>query len=110
MMQFSEPSLLHRNLAQEIYMSRVISFSPSTSIQEDNSIERHSILGESTSLFSPLADILPQNVHLLTLEPLENNQFLLRLENFYESGEAFGQVVISKGVSGRCFKYIFLDK
>lgn len=31
--------------------------------------------------------ILPKNIHLLTVEPVSEYQFLLRLEHFYERGD-----------------------
>lgn len=70
-------------------MDRIISFAP---YEESNAINPK-ILGEKTTIFSALSAVLPPNVHVLTLEPLSGNQFLLRLEHFYEKGETGGDIV-----------------
>jgi hypothetical protein len=88
--KLSDPSIIHRPLGQEFAMNRILSFAPYTTKE---------LMLETPFLFSPLTSVLPPNVHLLTLEPLPNNEFLLRLEHFYERDEALGNdVVIQKNV------------
>ncbi len=77
-----DPSPLHRPLAQEIFMNRVLAFTSDNNTTIDPTI------------FQNISSVLPSNVHLLTLQPLENKRFILRLEHFYESDEIHGCTVV----------------
>ncbi|KAB7498674.1 hypothetical protein Anas_06481 [Armadillidium nasatum] len=69
-----------RTLAEELLLQPIITFSdPSTFITRSNETEKKS------GLSAPL----PDNIHLLTLEPWSSSgTWLLRLENFYEVNES----------------------
>jgi len=86
------PLTNHRKIAQELFMGRIFMFSdPNLDlIQSGNSIDAEC----HDFWFSNLTKVLPQNVHLLTLEPLSANQFLLRIEHFYEAGEETESIAI----------------
>ncbi|KAF7495939.1 Lysosomal alpha-mannosidase [Sarcoptes scabiei] len=65
----------HRLLAQQMFMEPILSFSKTS--------DHYTTLGKDTKKISPL----PENVHLLTLEKWNNEQYLLRLENFFQKQE-----------------------
>ncbi|XP_070544770.1 lysosomal alpha-mannosidase-like isoform X1 [Ptychodera flava] len=68
---------LHRDLGEKVYMAPWVSFTPMVSDWSK----------KFNTKYSALKHELPANVHLLTLEHLENNMHLLRLEHQYEKGE-----------------------
>ena len=72
----SESAKSHREIAQQLFMEPLISFSTGISETEYRS--------KFQTQFSGLVKALPKNVHLLTLEQWSQNRLLLRLEHFYQ--------------------------
>ncbi|XP_013794380.1 lysosomal alpha-mannosidase-like isoform X2 [Limulus polyphemus] len=70
-----------KDLAQRALMKPVITFFQANFT--DNDVEEPETLAFERK-FSGLQDELPSNIHLLTLERLEKNKILLRLEHFHE--------------------------
>lgn len=70
---------LHRNLAQQLFLQPLITFSNFTTKQDYYSTYN--------TIYSSLTTSLPPNIHLLTLEEWKNNTILLRLEHFYQQNE-----------------------
>ena len=77
-----EAADLHRRAAQRIFLEPLITFSPVKTGSEQDYYKNH-----VTSL-SALNKELPPNVHLLTLEQWKDNQYLLRLEHFFQQKES----------------------
>lgn len=79
------PVSRHRKLAQEIFMDKVMAFA---SIPErPGHLDNADLLSTRNTVMSKLSNILPKNIHVLTLEPVSRSQILLRLEHFYERAE-----------------------
>lgn len=71
------PFSLHRQIGQDIFLSKIYAISSPSSTP----------LYPQTTIISNLASVLPPNIHLLTVEPLPNNQIIIRLEHYYELNE-----------------------
>ncbi|KAB7498375.1 Lysosomal alpha-mannosidase [Armadillidium nasatum] len=82
--------LQHRTLGEELLLQPILTFSdPSTFVT----------LADGTQAKSGLAAPLPDNIHLLTLEPWSSSgTWLLRLENFYEVNESNRSVTVDVDV------------
>ncbi|XP_076058752.1 lysosomal alpha-mannosidase II isoform X1 [Oratosquilla oratoria] len=72
---------MHRSKAEEVLLAPIVSFTPTTK-------STHEWQMSSVTRWSGLSEALPDNVHLLTLEPIDDNTFLLRLEHMYEVNES----------------------
>ncbi|CAL8126674.1 unnamed protein product [Orchesella dallaii] len=84
----------HREVAQNIFMDKMMGFADVSLLEStEYSFMRNAVstrnpdLSSRNTVVSGLTQVLPANVHLLTLEPVSPTQFLLRLEHFYEKGE-----------------------
>ncbi len=88
---YLDPASSHRPLGQELYMNRILAFTP---------YSKENVKFHSQTMLSLLTSLLPRNVHLLSLEPLVDNRFLLRLEHFYEKHEGIlgSDAVVNKKV------------
>ncbi|CAF1238466.1 unnamed protein product [Adineta steineri] len=73
-------ALYHRIHSQELFMSPLVIFALINS-----SYMNYSNLYRQT--WSALSDILPSNIHLLTLDQLNEKQYLIRLEHYFELNE-----------------------
>ncbi|CAF4002973.1 unnamed protein product [Adineta steineri] len=73
-------ALYHRIHSQELFMSPLVTFALINS-----SYMNYSSLYHQT--WSALSDILPSNIHLLTLDQLNEKQYLIRLEHYFELNE-----------------------
>ena len=72
---------LHRDLAQRVFMEPLITFVKYSGSEAD-------YIKEHKTRFSGLNKDLPKNIHLLTLEQWTDNQYLVRLEHFYQNKES----------------------
>ena len=70
---------LHRNMAQRLYLSPIITFTHCPSIDEYRN--------KHLTYFSELNSSLPDGIHILSLELWKPNVMLLRLEYFFETNE-----------------------
>lgn len=71
----------HRTLGEQLMLQPILSFNPSTDSTQDWK-------NTHNTQWSGLKHPLPENVHLLTLEPWLNGTLLLRLEHMYEKQES----------------------
>nr|AYV89059.1 saliva protein-5 [Tetranychus truncatus] len=72
-------NILHREKGMQLYMAPVVAFAPISSFDDYRANHK--------TIYSFLQRALPPNVHLLTLEHLNLNNWLVRLEHFYQSNE-----------------------
>lgn len=79
----NQASLLHRPLAQALYAAPALFFAP---------LDPASYMEQCNTSCSALAQPLPSNVHLLTLEHWSKDQVLLRVEHFYETKDNAGDL------------------
>ncbi|CAG7723264.1 unnamed protein product [Allacma fusca] len=79
------PASIHRPLAQEIFMDRILAFRDST--PADEIYLSGANVHTSETLYSKLSRVLPPNCHLLTLKKLAVNEYLIRFEHIYEKNE-----------------------
>ncbi|XP_074600308.1 lysosomal alpha-mannosidase-like isoform X2 [Brevipalpus obovatus] len=70
-------NLLHREHAQRIYMSPLITFALYENLEE--------YINDYKTSSSFLSSDFPDNIHLLSLEMLNSNEWLIRLEHFFQS-------------------------
>jgi lysosomal alpha-mannosidase len=70
-----------RSLQQRLLLSPWLFFSPADNISYAEWVKNYKME------FSGLNQGLPENVHILTLEPWKGHTFLLRLEHIYEKNE-----------------------
>ena len=73
-------AIIHRVNAQQLYMSSIATFSLT-----NDSYETYANNYRQT--WSALNDTMPVNVHLLTFDQLESDQYLIRIEHFFELNE-----------------------
>lgn len=73
-------ALYHRPAAQNLYLSPIMTFALSGLSFNDYSKNYY-------QTWSALNDVLPYNVHLLTIDQLETKTFLIRLEHYFELNE-----------------------
>ncbi|CAF4081263.1 unnamed protein product [Adineta steineri] len=73
-------ALYHRIHSQELFMSPLVTYALINS-----SYMNYSNLYRQT--WSALIDTLPSNIHLLTLDQLNEKQYLIRLEHYFELNE-----------------------
>lgn len=71
---------LHRVNAQQMYMQPIGTFALT-----NDSYEIYSIKYRQT--WSALTDVMPINIHLLTFDQLGPEQYLVRIEHFFEQNE-----------------------
>lgn len=71
----------HRTLGEQLMLQPILSFNPSTDSTQ-------AWKNTHNTQWSGLKHPLPENVHLLTLEPWLNGTLLLRLEHMYEKQES----------------------
>lgn len=71
----------HRTLGEQLMLQPILSFNPST---DSTQAWKNTLNTQWSGLKHPL----PENVHLLTLEPWLNGTLLLRLEHMYEKQES----------------------
>ena len=78
----------HRVLSQQSYMHPLATYSLTQQTYDQYSTAYH-------QTWSALADTLPLNVHLLTLDQLTDKDYLVRVENYFELYEdnTYGQPV-----------------
>ncbi|XP_067938019.1 lysosomal alpha-mannosidase-like [Watersipora subatra] len=79
--RISDSARAHRDLGERLFMAPLVTVSRADTTTYTSWRKHHQLRN------SFLKQALPDNVHLLTLEPLENKKFLLRLEHFYSAGE-----------------------
>ncbi|KAG0712701.1 Lysosomal alpha-mannosidase [Chionoecetes opilio] len=72
---------LHRSLGEELLLPPLYLF-------EETTASVHAWKESAVNKWSGLGRSLPNNVHLLTLEPWGDNRLLLRLEHMYATGES----------------------
>ena len=72
---------LHRDLAQRVFMEPLITFVKYSGSEAD-------YIKEHKTQFSGLTKDLPKNIHLLALEQWTDNQYLVRLEHFYQNKDS----------------------
>lgn len=75
---------LHRKKGLRLYMSPLITFAEIDNIQLYRNQYR--------TIWSYLKADLPENIHLLSLEMLNQTNWLVRLEYFYQNNEIFSQL------------------
>ena len=73
-------ALYHRPAARNLYLSPMMTFALSGLSFDDYSRNYY-------QTWSALNDVLPYNVHLLTIDQLDINIFLVRLEHYFELNE-----------------------
>jgi lysosomal alpha-mannosidase len=73
-------ALFHRVASQQLFMHPLATFALPNSTYADYSANYR-------QTWSALADDLPLNVHLLTLDQLDTKQYLIRVENYFEKNE-----------------------
>ena len=78
--QPASSALLHRVLAQQLYMHPLATYSLTQQTYADYSAAYR-------LTWSALTDALPLNVHLLTLDQLGPKNHLIRVEHYFESNE-----------------------
>ena len=71
---------VHRVNAQQLYMSPILTFSLTN-------VSYETYIDHVRQTWSALNDTMPANIHLLTFDQLEPDQYLLRLEHFFEYNE-----------------------
>ena len=77
----------HRLKSQQVFMDVLVSFAPTKMSFQDYQMIAES-LNEPLRFESTLIrEELPENVHILTLEPWRENQILLRLEHQFDVDE-----------------------
>jgi lysosomal alpha-mannosidase len=76
----SNSAMVHRTNAQQFYMQPISTFALT-----NMSYENYSMNYRQT--WSALADIMPRNLHLLTLDQLSPKQYLIRVEHYFELNE-----------------------
>ena len=76
----SSSAVNHRILSQEFFMKPLATFALTSMSYDEYSSNFH-------QWWSSIANDLPANVHLLTLDQLNNKEFLVRLEHFFERDE-----------------------
>jgi lysosomal alpha-mannosidase len=76
----SDSAILHRVNAQQLYMYPIATFALT-----NVSYETYSTTYRQT--WSALTDTMPLNVHLLTFDQLGPEQYLIRIEHFFEQNE-----------------------
>jgi lysosomal alpha-mannosidase len=76
----SDSAILHRVNAQQLYMHPIATFALTNVSYNTYSARYH-------QTWSALADTMPLNIHLLTFEQLETDQYLIRIEHFFEQNE-----------------------
>ena len=81
-------ALYHRPAAQDLYLSPTITFALSGLAFDDYSKNYR-------QTWSAINDVLPYNVHLLTIDQLNAKLFLVRLEHYFELNE---DITYSKSV------------
>lgn len=75
-----ESSAKHRVLSQELFLKPLATFSLTELSYENYSLNFR-------QFWSALIDDLPLNVHLLTFDQLSSNEYLVRIEHFFEQNE-----------------------
>ena len=76
----SHSAIVHRTSAQQLYMQPIYTFAL-TNLSYSNYSTNYQ------QAWSAITDIVPQNLHLLTLDQLSEKQYLVRIEHFFELGE-----------------------
>ena len=77
----------HRLKAQQVFMDVLLSFAPTEMTFQEYNLFAESHHGPLLIHSTLLREPLPQNVHILTLEPWKENQILLRLEHQFDIDE-----------------------
>jgi lysosomal alpha-mannosidase len=73
-------ALIHRVASQQLYMHPLATYSLTKQTYADYSAAYH-------LTWSALTDVLPLNVHLLTLDQLGPKDYLIRVEHYFELNE-----------------------
>ena len=73
-------ALAHRTNAQQLFMQPIPTFSLT-----NLSYANYSAIYRQT--WSALVDLMPRNLHLLTLDQLASKQYLVRVEHYFEAHE-----------------------
>lgn len=76
----SSSALYHRPAAQHLYLSPIITFALPELSYADYSNNYY-------QTWSALTEVVPYNVHLLTIDQLTSKTFLIRLEHYFELNE-----------------------
>ena len=84
-----EAARRHRLKAQQAFMDVILTFAPTqmTAREYVDSYQSKPPYGEFKLSTGFLRDSLPDNIHILTLEPWKENQILLRLEHQFDIDE-----------------------
>lgn len=88
------PLSSHREIAQNIFMDNILGFTEASNtapslphIHQPISVNSTLALSARQTILSEFRNVLPVNIHLLTVEAVSPSQILLRLEHFYEKDE-----------------------
>ena len=77
----------HRLKAQQLFMDIQLSFAVTQLTADEFRTNHHMQNNKNNLALSFVGQALPDNVHILTLEPWNHNQILLRLEHQFDVDE-----------------------
>ena len=77
----------HRLKSQQVFMDVLVSFAPTKKSYQEYQMVAESLNEPFRFESTLIREELPENVHILTLEPWRENQILLRLEHQFDVDE-----------------------